>query len=482
MTLLAARLYTAGARDVSSATILPPASADAARTPEPSEAGAATRGSAIKLTAEVTGRLLSLVTTLVVARRLGVAEFGTFAALSGAAVLVAELADLGLQATAARALVAHSLSLASMTRAKTMLSGSVLALALAAGFFSPLLAVLIGYFTLAGWSEFLGIALRARGRRAAEAATILCLRGCGLACAWPVLQAGGGTLAVASALAVSTLPAVGLAALLLRGSATAAEPPARAVRPLVREALPLGLNGGLALLSLRLEVMLLGALRGGGGAGPFAAALRFVEPLMLVPSSVAGGAMPELTREALRGSGPVRARTAATAALLAVPAAVGLCAVGGGLVTLLLGEAFRPATRPLRLLTLAIPALFMNGVLLHALIAAGRGAWLPRLTGLRVGAAALLALGLIPPFGVTGAAAGFVVSELVLLALAARACRAAGFAVPVLRPLLLAAAVSAPMAFVLWLVPGPALFRVAVGLAAYALTLAVLWKARVLPA
>jgi O-antigen/teichoic acid export membrane protein len=64
-----------------------------------SAADDASRGSAIKLGAELLGRLLALATTLLVARVLGVSDFGLFAVLSGIAVLVAELSDLGCRAS-----------------------------------------------------------------------------------------------------------------------------------------------------------------------------------------------------------------------------------------------------------------------------------------------------------------------------------------------------------------------------------------------
>jgi len=70
-----------------------------------SAADDASRGSAIKLGAELLGRLLALATTLLVARVLGVSDFGLFAVLSGIAVLVAELSDLGLQGIAVQSLV-----------------------------------------------------------------------------------------------------------------------------------------------------------------------------------------------------------------------------------------------------------------------------------------------------------------------------------------------------------------------------------------
>ena len=54
----------------------------------------ATRGSAIKLGTELLARLIGLATTLLLARRLGPADFGAFGTLSVIAVVLAEAADL----------------------------------------------------------------------------------------------------------------------------------------------------------------------------------------------------------------------------------------------------------------------------------------------------------------------------------------------------------------------------------------------------
>src|SRR5262249_33040108 len=98
----------------------------------------------------------------------------------------------------------------------------------------------------------------------------------------------------------------------------------------------------------------------------------------------------------------------------------------------------------LRVLGLALVPMFMNAVLLHALIAAGRPQPVPALTALRVAAATVLALALIPRAGALGAACGFLASELVLLSAASRACAKAGFAVPVASPLAWGAALALP--------------------------------------
>ena len=61
------------------------------------EADDATRGSAVKLAAEVASRLLGLGTTLLLARALGVSDFGALGRLWYIALLLAELAEFGLR-------------------------------------------------------------------------------------------------------------------------------------------------------------------------------------------------------------------------------------------------------------------------------------------------------------------------------------------------------------------------------------------------
>ena len=86
------------------------------------EAREATRGSAVKLGAELSSRGLQLVTSLLLARGLGAAEFGAFGTLSALAVVAAEAADLGLHGTATRALVAGTLPLRGVVLAKLRLT------------------------------------------------------------------------------------------------------------------------------------------------------------------------------------------------------------------------------------------------------------------------------------------------------------------------------------------------------------------------
>jgi len=463
-----------------------------------SEADDASRGSAVKLAAEVVSRLVAAAMPFVVLRWLGVEEFGRFAEMQVWALLLAELGELGLQSLASRALVAGTASLGSLLRARLVASGLVAAAALAAVPLAPAvappgsgladgvsLALLIAWFALSGWAEFLGVALRCRRARRQEAVVLLVLR-CGApASVVAVLLAGAGLRGVCAALAASPLPAIALGAALLRATRPAAPAPSLPAARVLRESAPLAVHGALLLLSPRVEFLVLSWLRHGSSeVGPFAAALNVVWPLAMVPAAVTAGAMPALTREAgrslageRRAASPgasVRGRTAGTLALLAAPAAVGLALVAPELSRLLLHEPAGRAltTATMRIAAAAVPALFLNAALASSLIAVGRARWLPWLTAARVAFAFALASLLVPALGARGAAAGFVAAEWLLLAAGSFACRRAGFAVPVARPLASSLVACLPMGFAVNGVAASLPAALAVGALTWAATLA----------
>jgi O-antigen/teichoic acid export membrane protein len=442
------------------------------------EASEATRGSAIKLGAELVGRPLGLATSFLIARALGVSDFGTFGKFWVIAVIAAEAADLGLQGTASRALVARTVSLRSLLRTKALLTALFVVPVALALLFWPVLVPLLVYFVAAGWSELLGVALRARGQRAGEALVIFCLRAAGFLLVAAAVARGAGLVGVTWALALSTIPPILLGWLLVRRAYTAGPPVPNepGTGALLRASAPLAVNGGLALLSLRVEFLAVSLLRGEREAGLFFAALKVIEFLNIVPQAVSAGAMPALTREAIQGRGPVRRRTAITVALLAAPAALGLLLVAPGLVTLVFGAEFAAAAPPLSWMALSLLPLFLNGVQTHTLIAAERASWLPRLTAVRVVVAAVLAWAIVPSYGAVGAAVGFVLSELLLLALGARACAAARLAVPVGRPILRGLVAALPMAMAVALAGLGFTLSVGLGVAVYGITLALAWR------
>jgi O-antigen/teichoic acid export membrane protein len=396
------------------------------------------------------------------------------------APLVAELGELGLQATATRALVAGTRSLRALTRARLALLVLLLGLGMAAVVLSPLLpaavrewlpvgvlVLLVLHFALAAWGEFFGVALRCRGARVQEALVLLALRGGALAAVAAALAAGAGFASLGLALVLSQVPGIALGLVLLRRHPSAVPGPDAAALRVLREAAPLAAYGGLLLLAPRVEFLVLSALRGDRETGLFLSALNLVWPQSLVPSAV--------TREALGAGDAVRRRTAATIALFAAPAAVGLALVAPALVPLVFGAEYAPAALWVRILAVALVPLFMNGLLAWALIAAGRASLPPRLLGARIAVAFAFALALVPRYGATGAAAGFVLAEVALLVLGARACAGIGFAVPVAAPVAFALLASVPMALAVSGLAASVPLAVAVGVVTYAATLAASW-------
>jgi O-antigen/teichoic acid export membrane protein len=240
----------------------------------------------------------------------------------------------------------------------------------------------------------------------------------------------------------------------------------------LRLSAPLAIHSGLLLLSPRVEYLVVAALLGDREKGLFLAALQVYWFLGMVPTAIAAGAMPSLTREAMTGRGPVRQRTAGLLAALAAPAAVGLALVSPALVAAVFGADYRPAAPWLRLLAAAVPALFLNALVTAALVAAGRAAVLPRVTAVRVAFALAVALVVVPRLGVPGAAAGLVAAEWLLLVLGMRACTTASFEVRVARPLGWALLACLPMALAVSGVRERLVLGVAVGALSWAATLA----------
>lgn len=393
----------------------------------PSSTEDASYGSALRLGAEVSSRLLGLGAQVIIARTLGLAGYGEYAALGAVATVAAAGADLGLLGLASRDVVTGGVRLDDLSRTRLRPSLAVLALALAVAPTSTTLALLLLAMLLTGWVEFLGAGLRSLGRRDLEATLLVLQRGALLvAVAW--LAPHGPTPAgVAAVHAAAAVPVALLAAWMARR----VEPPARGgatgvPRDLLRRAAPLALHSAFFLLGMRVELVVLQAIAGDAAAGAYAAALRVVETLGAVPNAVSAGAMPALTREAAGSGSGVRRRTLATAMVLAVPAAAAIALEASRVASAVFGPGFHDAVPPLRVLAAALLPLFTGNVLLHLLVASGRYHRLPWLSGGRVVVGATAAFALATPWGPVGAAAAYLLSELALAVAAAAICRREG--------------------------------------------------------
>lgn len=440
-----------------------------------------TRGGAVRLLVELPIRGLSILSMIVLARRLGVEGFGAFTVMVGVAAVIAEFSDLGLSRILVRSLVSGEHSATDLFAARARLTAMTLAggsagLALwrvVGGSGAFVVALCAVHYIAVGWIEATGSTLRAHGRVWAEAGLLLAGR------ATLILLVGltpfGSTPRLAAmAFAISVVPGLLLAAHLGRPYVAAFR--SAEVARTIREALPLGLHSFLGRLTTRVEIFVLGGLGMAAGLGHFAAGLRIIESILSLPAAFAAGSLPALAREASRNGHPSGA-TQRTMDLLAwggFAAAVGL-GMRAPEVLAILGPDFVDAAPILRIFAATLALCVVNTGLYYALIATQSAGLAPLLTVVRVIAGFLLALLLIPRFSARGAALGYLIAEVVLLVSTARVVtRHVALALP--RTIVRAGLGTLPMALALWVGPRPLILAIPMAVGVHAVAIAVAFR------
>jgi O-antigen/teichoic acid export membrane protein len=192
----------------------------------------------------------------------------------------------------------------------------------------------------------------------------------------------------------------------------------RVWRSLIVTALPVGAALAVSEVYFRLDTLLVSAFRDYDEVGLYSLSYRIVELIAILPAIVMTSVFPLLSRY-LQERRDLAERTVDAAGdlfvAIGVPIAAGGLVVAPELVRVLGGDDFAGAADPLRLLLFAVALAFVSGLFGHALIAGGHQA-----SALRLGLAALgfnLAFNLvaIPAWGIEGAAAVAVASEVILV-------------------------------------------------------------------
>jgi O-antigen/teichoic acid export membrane protein len=292
------------------------------------------------------------------------------------------------------------------------------------------------------------------------------------------LAAGAGVVGLAAAALVVNAVTAGVLWALVRPLAPGVVwwPGWAIVRHWLIVAWPLLLNGLLVSLFFRLDAYVIQAARGDEELGLYDAAYRFINVALLLPPYVTMALFPQFARQAERDPSALR-RTLRQAIgyllILALPAAVATTTLSGWLIWLLAGPAFLPASsEALRVLIWFLPFSYVNGLIQYALIALDRQRAITGAFVLTLAFNLAANLLLVPAFGLHGAAAVTVLSEIVLLAPLLAASRRAlgplGLPAVVWRPVAAAAVMAAVVALTGGLGPWPATL---LGGAAYAATL-----------
>jgi O-antigen/teichoic acid export membrane protein len=190
-------------------------------------------------------------------------------------------------------------------------------------------------------------------------------------------------------------------------------------RSLLVTALPIGAALAVSEVFFRLDTLLVSAFRSYHEVGLYSLSYRIVELIAILPAIVMTSVFPLLSRY-VHESRERAARTIDAAGDLfvavGVPIAAGGLIVAPELVRAIGGDEFAGAADALRILLFAVALAFVSGLFGHSLIAGGRQGSALRLGLVALGFNLVLNLVAIPAWGIEGAAAVAVASEVLLVA------------------------------------------------------------------
>lgn len=374
-------------------------------------------GSALTLTARrFLFTALSAAVTAVVARLLGVGEFGQLSSALAAYWLAAAASDFGFSLALGRELAARPEEQGRLLRAGVRLQVAVsvlptlamLGLAVASGPTSTRGLVLLVLAPSVACSG-LGAARQAflvhyRARRLAFLDLTTNVAQLGVTVA--VAAAGGGALGVGAVFAAGAIVNGVVVARDGYALVDAGRPTRADLRSLLGKALPLGVVSFAASVYFTIDLVLLGWLVDEDQLGVYAAACKVLSLLVSAPGILAAAALPGLA-VAARHTAELRRLTVRVWHWLAVaglPLCVGTAVFAAPLVHVAFGPGYEHAVPLVRILAAAGVIAMLNNVLGSVLVA--RSAVRPMLV--QNGAAIVFNVGgnlaLVPRYGVTAAA------------------------------------------------------------------------------
>lgn len=376
------------------------------------------------------GLLVSVATTTMVARYLGVGSFGVYSLLAVVFALVAGVSTGSLESVAVRQLSGRAEPERGMLERLIGLRLALstgLALAIVAGSLAlPLstdvrLAVLIlAAVSVAGALQgTLVTVLQARLQfvvpAAVDAVTRVVMLVGYVVTLLLIVPEGKPTVAVAVApLLLGALTGVALTWRILRrrGIGVGVAFDRAAWTRLAAETAPLAALQVLGVVNYRLDIVALGVLSGTEAAGIYGIAYRFVDAALPLAAFFAAALFPLLARD-VAGSAD-RVQRALSTVLIATPCVVlPLVVLAPRLVELVGGSDYGPAGLPLRILAVSLPFSAVAMLLVSLLVAHRRERSVLPLVVFSILLNLGLNLALIPGYGVAGSAAATLVAEAV---------------------------------------------------------------------
>jgi O-antigen/teichoic acid export membrane protein len=391
------------------------------------------RGSAVRVSGYAVNVALGVLAAAFLIRHLGVADYGTFVAVTSLVTVVAAISDAGLGTIALREYAARPVAERDAFL-RNLLGIRLLLTIFGIGAIAAVLAVAqdeglpaLG-FTLVGiglvltvaqhnWAVPLAAQLRVGTVTALELVRSIGMAGLVLA----FVAAGLGLNAFfATPIPVGIVVLV-LTALIIRGSVPlAAGFQLRGVWSLLRDALAFTAASTLGVAYYRIAIVLLSVIATQEETGYFGASVRVIDTLTVVPVLLVSTAFPVLSRAA--GEDAERFRYAThrlfdISLIVGVWFALSTAIAAAPAIELIAGSEFSPSIPVLQIQSASLLATFLAGASGYALLALRRHAALLVVNALALALAVTLTLILAPSHGAKGAAIAMTVSEFVLVAL-----------------------------------------------------------------
>lgn len=390
----------------------------------------------IKGAADLAGKAVTLVITIVAARRLNADPFAILAYAMATGWLLGVATDAGLSMHLARetARLRGSGATARQARASRQLLFEVIGVRVGLAFLAAtVIALAAPMMVPAHWRiQFIVIAcaqlagavvetiahyFRGIQRSEIEAAIHASHRLITLAWSlivlwfWRRLDYLGVAMLVPALAAI--VVSIVIAARITRGDDHAAEESALTPSRLLRDVLPLGAGVLVSALYFRIDVYFIQEWHGFQPVGGYNAVFRLVEATRLLPAAVLAVTFPLL----VTASDTQMVRRIGTMLTIAGTALAIVCALGGSwIVPLIYGDAYSYAAPAFSILALALPLFYLNYALTHQVIG-----WDGQHAYLLIATLALIAnvaanLMLVPSQGINGAAIATVLTEVVVTA------------------------------------------------------------------
>src|SRR5439155_19136907 len=188
---------------------------------------------------------------------------------------------------------------------------------------------------------------------------------------------------------------------------------------MLAESYPLLLNHILVTIFFKVDVLLLQVIKGSEAVGYYSAAYKWLDGLLIVPSTFTFAVYPALSRFAREKGEGLRAAYDVSVRILlclGVPIAIGIAFLSGDLILLLGGDAYYPQSAvALLILIWFLPFSYVNGLTQYALIAVHRQRFITAAFILAAGFNLLANLLFIPRYSFYAASAVTVLSEIVVM-------------------------------------------------------------------